>query len=1047
MKKFLLPVGRITISLLFAVACYVQAQQEAMLNTSHGLSDNQISDVHKDKLGYLWVATGHGLNRYNGIDFRRFRYDPNDTNSIRANSLERLFEDHESNIWVTLSIGGVNRYDRKTDRFEYYTYDPQNRNNSNNFINHVLVDSDNEVWIATKTHINKLDRVTGLYKPVPVPGFETSDVFKSYQDSNENIWIGTSQGLFRYSDETQQFEEIRDTNGNKLKEIFRFQEDGNGTLWFSSYYQVYQLRRGTPAKVVRPNDRFITNLFTSKKGKVLISHYDDHIYEWNDGRWNTLAIQTDTTSPLSWGYANNLMSHILLEDNEGNLTIYDEESQTSMSLTTSVKEFRSFWFGPDSRELWLGTADKGLVKVDLKPRYLHQQLLNPVSSEYAEANYTSAMAPLPDGQLLIASGRVLHYYNTRLQMSITLTSPDIADLMRKGISAMEAYDPEHILIASENGVALLNLQSKKVRHKPLLTKGRTYDMLIDKDTLWAVGQYGLAFYAFLSGNETYFQDLADTPVTLTGADVRSIYKDRKGTTWVGSVREGLFRVVYDKEEKRFQAKSYQYSGARTGTFKSHTVNQLLEDKSGRLLVAGFSSGLLEFDRDAEQFINHNPEGQLPIPNIQTLEEATDGSIWMSALDGIHRYDAESGSFQKLSTEDGWNNAHFTLRTSAKASSGELFFGTKEGITFINPTDFRQMPAVRKTRIESFTVQTDGTTFRQPESTIPVNLGYQQRFVSFQFISLDYHSPEKTIYQFKLEGLEKDWNTSKNRQVQYTNLSPGDYTFKVRASTDGGNWGENFASLSFTIARPFWQALWFRALVLISVAGLIYVIYRFRLNTRRSKARVLENIRQSTAADFHDEMGNKLTRIALFSEVLERKLNGSSSEISSYVSKIKDNSHVLNSSIRDFLWALDPAKDTAFDLIILLKDFGDELFDNSGINFHGAAIKETLRSYPLSMDWKRHLVMIFKEAMHNALKYSMARNVTLKASLSRDVLSLSLTDDGQGFDPMEIDNGYGQANMKRRADQLGASVSIESKPGKGTIVTFVGTLSKKYEAYD
>jgi ligand-binding sensor domain-containing protein/signal transduction histidine kinase len=1047
MKKFLLHVGRITICLLVAVVCYGQAQQETMLDTSHGLSDNQVSDVHKDKLGYLWVATEHGLNRYDGIDFKVFRYDPKDTNSIRANSLERLYEDHQSNIWVTLSIGGVSRYDRKTDRFEYYTYDPKNRNNPNNFINHVLVDSKGEVWIATKTHINKLDKITGMYKPVSVSGFEKTDVFKSYQDSDQNIWIGTDQGLFRYSYQNQQFEEVRDKAGNKLEEIFRFQEDGNGTLWFSSYYHVYQLRAGKPIKVQRPNDRFITNLFTSKEGKVLISQYDDHIYAWHDGEWNTLAAQTNTANPLSWGYANNLMSHILLEDSEGNLTIYDEESQTSMSLTTSVKEIRSFWFGPDSRELWLGTSEKGLVKVDLKPRYLHQQLLNPVNPEYAEANYTGAMTPLTDGQVLIASGGVLHRYNTQLQKSSPLNSPDIADLMREGISAMEAYDPEHVLIASVNGVSRLNLQTKKVQGKPLLAKGRTYDMLIDKDTLWAIGQYGLAFYDLLSENVTYFQDLADTPLTLTGSGVRSIYKDANSTTWVGAVREGLFRVAYDKDEKRFQAKSYQYSGARTGTFKSHTVNQLLEDKSGRLLVAGFSSGLLEFDWNAEQFINHNPEGQLPIPNIQTLEEAPDGSIWMSALDGIHRYDPETGSFQKLSMEDGWNNSHFTLRTSAKSSSGQLFFGTQAGITFINPTDFRQMPAIRETRIEAFTVHTDGTTFRQPESTIPVSLGYQQRFVSFQFISLDYHSPEKTIYQYKLEGLEKDWNTGKNRQVQYANLTPGDYTFKVRASTDGGNWGENYATLSFTIAYPFWQALWFQALVLLSVAGLIYAIYRFRLNNRRSKARVLENIRQSAAADFHDEMGNKLTRIALFSEVLEQKLNGSSSEISSYVSKIKDNSHVLNSSMRDFLWALDPAKDTAFDLIILLKDFGDELFDNSGINFHGAAIKETLKSYPLSMDWKRHLVMIFKEAMHNALKYSMARNVTLKASLSRDVLNLSLTDDGQGFDPMEIDNGYGQANMKRRADQLGASVSIESKPGKGTIVTFVGTLSKKYETYD
>lgn len=1046
MKKYLLTAGRMVVGLLIVALSYGQEQQLTVYGSAEGLSDGSIADVHRDRFGYLWVATGHGLNRYNGLDFEIFRYDPEDTNSIRANSLGLLYEDPESNIWATLSIGGVSKYIRKEDRFEYFTHDPGNGSNPNNFVTDILVDSQNQAWVGSNARINRVDASTGLFQPISVEGHDELQIYKLHEDARQNIWIGTSKGLFRFDPQSDSFKEVLDDQGKKLEDVFRFLEDSQDNLWMSSYHYVYNVQDRVPVKIERPHGRFITSLFTTGRGTIYISQYDDYIYEWLDGKWTKLKDRTAHVNGLRYGYASADMSRILIEDMEGQLFIHDLDAQTTQAIPAPKEEFQSFWFGPDSKELWLGTPESGLYKVDLSPQYIGKKLLNPINEDFRNANYVSAIASMSD-DLMVVSGGAMHRYQSSTGQSQRLNSSSIRELIQEGVSNMKALSSGELLVANGKGLFKLDPETKKSKRQPWFTEERTFDLLIAEDTVWAIGQYGLAMRDLQTGKEIHFKDLENIPAILGTPNVRAIYRDVKGILWVGTVRDGLFRIRYDRNANTFAVENFRYAGARTGVFKSHTVNHIREDKAGRLWIAGFSSGLLEFDRAEKQFINHNPQGELPVPNIQALEPAQDGSIWMSAINGIHHYDPQTKSFSKFTAHDGLHATSFVLRTSGQTHSGELFFGTAEGLVFLAPQAIEPEDTHQKVTIEGLRVQNDNTSLVLPDTTVHHTLSSRQNFVSIDFISIDYHTPEKTLYQYRLEGLDKQWYSGKSRQVQYANLKPGDYTFKVRAGTDGGNWDEAYSSLSFTITQPYWQQAWFQWLMVLSVAAFAYGIYRFRLNLKRSKARVRENIRQSAAADFHDEMGNKLTRIALFSEVLEQKLNGTSPEISSYVSKIKDNSHVLNNSMRDFLWALDPAKDTAFDLIILLKDFGDELFDNSGVNFHGASIKEAFRDYPLDMDWKRHLVMIFKEAMHNALKYSMARNVTLKATLSSDVLNLSLTDDGQGFDPLEIDNGYGQANMKRRADHLGASVTIESQPGKGTIVTFIGTLTKKHETYD
>lgn len=222
-----------------------------------------------------------------------------------------------------------------------------------------------------------------------------------------------------------------------------------------------------------------------------------------------------------------------------------------------------------------------------------------------------------------------------------------------------------------------------------------------------------------------------------------------------------------------------------------------------------------------------------------------------------------------------------------------------------------------------------------------------------------------------------------------------------------------------------------------VAGL----YRLRWQIRERRIREIDLMREKAASDFHDELGHRLTKISLFTEAIFSLQPTLDQKVWDYLGKIRANSTELYHSMRDFIWAMNPRKDNFFELAVLLKDFGDELYENTGIQFTATGIGEEQRQIWLQMEWKRNLVLIFKEAMHNSLKHSQAEQVRLHFRLQRNQVEIRLHDDGQGFDLPDARQGYGLGNMQRRSDRLGGRLQIETAPSRGTTVIFTGELPK------
>jgi signal transduction histidine kinase len=266
----------------------------------------------------------------------------------------------------------------------------------------------------------------------------------------------------------------------------------------------------------------------------------------------------------------------------------------------------------------------------------------------------------------------------------------------------------------------------------------------------------------------------------------------------------------------------------------------------------------------------------------------------------------------------------------------------------------------------------------------------------------------------------------------------------------GVWSDNFASFSFIITPHFFQTWWFIPAAILGSVLILFLAYLLILKTKvrraikiqKIKEEESERVRKKTAIDFHDELGHRLTRISLLTEIVKRKIGVTFSEISPLLDQISENSARLYDGTKDFIWAIDPQKDSLYELIIRLKDFGDEMFGNTDVNFNVEGVSEELQKASLDMDWKRHLMLIFKEGMNNSLKHSNSTTVSLTSSIKEDEFNLILEDDGSGFEIDSSLKGDGLKNMQKRAELLNAEVQIDSKPGIGTKILFKGKFPIK-----
>lgn len=310
------------------------------------------------------------------------------------------------------------------------------------------------------------------------------------------------------------------------------------------------------------------------------------------------------------------------------------------------------------------------------------------------------------------------------------------------------------------------------------------------------------------------------------------------------------------------------------------------------------------------------------------------------------------------------------------------------------------------------------------------LEYAQNFITFEF---DCANPTYPILWYKLEGFDHDWfQTRTSKQASYTNLDGGDYIFRVKATVESGNEMTQTASFRLHVKSPYYRTWWFYVLCLASVGGIFYAIFRYREIQRLRQ----EQLRLRISRDLHDEVGSTLSSISILSVSAPRGVEKDLDN--ARLGNIGDKARAALDSISDIVWSVNPQNDSMEKVLARMSAYASELLENVGTELHfevGAGVE----ALTLPMEKRKDFYLIFKEAIHNIVKYAGAKQVEVAIKKEDNTLVLSIKDDGVGF---ELDDaapdrrnlgGNGLQNMRSRAAAMGADFQIKSVMGSGTIV--------------
>jgi ligand-binding sensor domain-containing protein/signal transduction histidine kinase len=1051
------------VGLLPLVPALAQARSAIFdhLSVEDGLSQSEVMCIYKDRDGFMWFGTGDGLNRYDGYTFTYFKNSPFDSASLSHNRVLSLHQDAKGNLWVG-TLNGLNRIDRATrsvTRFPEVI--PEDKNVLLCAINQIYEDKWGTIWLGTNAGLMRLvaetpERKTSRYQvkrythaPEEPNSISHNNVSAILEDKSGRIWVGTANGLNQLKIEKenlppaqQKISWLNATNdsspalGEITGMVTALEEDRGGNLWVGTYQNgLFRVEAGsqTVTQIThQPNtpgslsSNEINSLLCDQRGVLWVGTFQHGL---------NISRLPAQVSPVSFD---------TFRDD-----LHERNSLQSGGITTLFEGRNTY-----EDVVWIGTRGSGISKYS-RTKNSFTIWSNLMGSEQYHASL-STFAISTDREKNVWIGTLNGLFRIDPQQKVThfTHAPgDSGSLSHNMVLHLFTDRQGRVWVGTRNGLNRFEPAKNSFQryrfsnHNKALPENEILKMYQDREgTLWVGTGYDLKEFDPVSGKAVSYSHDPKNKASLKTYFITSIQEDTAGFLWVGT-HFGLNKM--DRQKGTFT--HYQHSSSDPNSLISNAVLALMLDQKGQLWIST-DKGLsrMRSEKNSGSFENFTEQNGLRNGFVYGTLEDRQGILWLSTNLGLSRFDPYNKSFKNYDVSDGLPHNEFNMGAFHESGSGELFFGGNRGVVSFHPERLernRNVPTIRITHFSKMQkpVQLDSLLQAQGQ----VVLTHKDSGFSFEFVALDYTNPIKNRYAYKLEGFNDNWvETGNRRYASFSNLSPGEYTFRVKGSNSDGIWNvDPQASVQLVIKPPFWRTLWFYGLAVLGF-GLVTMLYNnFRIRRRverlleLEKVKLAENerVRKLAAEDLHDEFGNRLTRISLLTELIKVKLNGHYGEVSPLLSKISENSNQLYHGTKDFIWSINPDNDSFYEVAVRLKDFGDELFYNTPIHFQATGLTEDLRSVRLPMGTSRHLILLFKEAMNNIIKYAECQNVQLQFQKKALLWCIKLTDDGKGFDKTIDRGGNGLGNMESRAKKVGGKVIITSGKGKGTTIEFMAAI--------
>ena len=783
------------------------------LGVENGLSQSTVDEIYQDSRGYMWIATNDGLNKYNGYEFKVYKYGEDKTKTLSSSKIVDILEDDYGNIWVGTN-NGLNKIDPKTDNVVRYM-DKDNGGSLSNFnITEMLITKDNEFIVATTNGLNVYDEKEDKFIRILEKDNELTNqfIYSLADDVYGNIWVGTSEGLDVLSKEFKVVKQYKNNGENSISEsaIYNTIYDNKGYMWIGT-------AESGLLRLDIKNDEIITYVYDEK---------DKNSIPDNNIRCSFI----DKKGDLWVGTSNGLAKYNSQKDNFNiyNMKIGDKDSLVNSRVHSITQDKGGL--------LWIGTYS-GISLFDPNNKIQHYKT-DQIDSNSISSNIIHGIYEDGDGILWVGTSsegvNLIDRKNNTINHidrdndKYKLSNYSINDI--KGIG-------DTVYIATRDGLNKIDKRKETVtiyKKEDGIQSNFISCLFIDsKGYLWVGTSEGLNI---INTKDNSIINISDN--IKLGSDtnkyVKSIYEDKEGNYYIGFFRnQGLMKI----DAKNKAIKQYKYEEGNDKSISNNYVRCITEDKNGDLWI-GTSYGLNKFNKKTEEFTRYTAEDGLANDTVYGILVDEDNNLWASTNGGISKKNIKKEKFQNFNMVDGLQGNEFNGNASFKTKSGELLFGGINGLNIFRPQDIGGENYNPEVVFEIFRI--NGNRYSDINNK---ELKYNQNSLSIRFFGPKYNSANIS-YHYKLDGLNSDWETTKNNILTYHQLKPGNYTFRIVPNYGNGVFGKE-KSISFEISPPFWQT---------KVAFLFYIIVIMSLiYGNKNKVKRLDKLVSKKTKQLTDEM--------------------------------------------------------------------------------------------------------------------------------------------------------------------------------------------------
>ena len=759
-----------------------------------GLSQSTVETIYQDSKGYIWIGTNDGLDRYNGYEFKHYKHDKYDKNSIANNYIVDIIEDKNGYIWVS-TIGGLSRINPDKDEIKNYYSKEDSGNLSNSNLWQILCTKDNRLIASTIDGLNVYDKNKDkftriLYKEGELP---SQYIYSLEEDINGHIWVGTDNGLVELDKDLNIVKSYQDAIEDS--DVYNVYDDSKGNIWVCTL----------------DNGLFKINL-------------DDNSVENYKNNNSKISIPSNNVRDI-------------ISDSEGKLWIATDKGLCTFDyereefITYNKKSYQSnsliddeiFCLLKDSSGLiWIGTYS-GISRFNPNSNFTHFKL-DPYEDNSISGNVIHGIYEDDDKTLWIGTNESgVNIINGESIKHLNKENSNIVSDLIEDITGFKNY----IFIGTNEGLSVLVKNDKTAKNytitnyttKDGLPSNKIRSLFIDsKGYLWIGTNKGLAI---LDTNNNKIIDITYILDEMGVSDkfIRAVYEDSKGNYYIGCFLEGgLIKINPNTKEYKI----YKNIENDDSSISNNSIRYINEDLYGNILV-GTSHGINILNLSTDKFNHYTEKDGLINNTIYGILVDKNNGIWMSTNAGISKLSIEDATFKNFTITDGLQSNEFNGRACFKSKDGNMYFGGINGFNVFNSQDIELSTFEPKVIFDNFEI--NGTNKKDISN---IKFKSNENNIKINFFTNDYKNTKTTQYYYKLEGLENEWNMTNSNSLVFVNLGSGDYTLKIKTITQHGVMSDE-SSVHFTINPPIWRSNYAICIYLILI--IISILrYMHKVNT-------------------------------------------------------------------------------------------------------------------------------------------------------------------------------------------------------------------------